>query len=197
MILQYSAGLLYEYDVASLVLLRNYFNPQPNPNTTLLHIIIVNIYRAAQEIMPSRWVSKSWNRYFYAVIKELPRALYFVFLLIIWTKKICTSFFLSRSHVISDTYILPVVGNTPYRKHHNTRTICITPLQSILVEGLHLRQYFLVRLTNQFHALLNPKNASETKATNKCRCSKQIFMMAVSRDSCRAASVTMFHPTNI
>ena len=34
-------------------------NPQPNPNTTLLRINIVNVYRAAQEIRPSRWVPKS------------------------------------------------------------------------------------------------------------------------------------------
>ena len=34
-------------------------NPQPNPNTKLLRIIIVNIYRVEQEIRPSRWVSKS------------------------------------------------------------------------------------------------------------------------------------------
>ena len=34
-------------------------NPQPNPNLTLLRIISVNMYRAAQEIKPSRWVSKS------------------------------------------------------------------------------------------------------------------------------------------
>ena len=34
---------------------------QPNPNSTLLilRIIIVNICRAAQEMRPSRWVSKS------------------------------------------------------------------------------------------------------------------------------------------
>ena len=71
---------------------------------------------------------------------------------------------MSRRHTISNTYILPA-GNTPYRKRHNTRTMCITPLQSILEEGLHSRQSFFVRLTNQFDAFVNPKNASETKAT--------------------------------
>ena len=60
-------------------------------------------------------------------------------------------------------YILPV-ENTPYRKLRNTR--CTTPLQFIL-EGLHSRQSVLVRLTNQFEAFFNPKNAPETKATNK------------------------------
>ena len=76
-------------------------------------------------------------------------------------------FFLSKSHTISTTHILPV-GNTPYRKPRNTRTICTTPLQSVLEAGLHSRQSFLVvRLTNQFDAFFNPKNASETIATNK------------------------------
>ena len=43
----------------------------------------------------------------------------------------------------------------------------VLPLQSILEAGLLLRQSFLVRLTNQFDAFVDPKNASETKATNK------------------------------
>ena len=110
---------------------------------------------------------------FYAVAKELPRALYVVFLLIIGIKKMYLVvyfdilFFLSGSHTISNTHILPV-GNTPYRKRHNTRTTrCITPLQSILEAGLHSRQSLLVRLTNQFDAFFIPKNASETKAANK------------------------------
>ena len=138
-------------------------NPHPNPNTTLLRvIIIVNIYRAAQEIRPSRWVSKSRNRYFYAIAKELPRAFYLCFFLIIGIKKMYNLFFLIRSHNISTTYILPV-GNTPYRKPRNTRTTCATSLQSILESGLHSRQSFSV---NQFDAF-NPKNASETKARNK------------------------------
>ena len=144
-------------------------NPKPNPDTTLLrssHIIIVNICTAVQEIRPSRWVSKSWNRHFKSVVKELPRAFLFVFLLIIWIKKMCNLFFLSKSHTISNTHISPV-GNTPYRKPHNTRTMCTIPLQSILEAGLHSRQSFLVRLTNQFDAFFNPKNAPETKATNK------------------------------
>ena len=69
----------YEYEVVALVLreINSTHNPtqtnqptQPNLNTTLLriaiavNIIIVNIYREAQEIGPSRCVSKSWNRYF-------------------------------------------------------------------------------------------------------------------------------------
>ena len=141
-------------------------NPQPNPNTTLLRIIIVNISRAAQEIRPSRWVSKSSNRYSKAVVKELPRAFYFVFLLNIGIKKIQILFFLSRSHSISNTRILPA-ANAPYRKRHNTRTVCITPLQSISEEGLRSRQSFLVRLSNHFDAFFDPKKAPETKATNK------------------------------
>ena len=82
-------------------------------------------------------------------------------------------FFLSRSHTISTRYILPV-GNTLYRKPHNTRTICITPLQSTSEAGLHSRQSFLVRLLHQFDAFFNPKKASDTartKATNK----QQVF----------------------
>ena len=58
------------------------------------------------------------------------------------------------------------VGNTPYRKPHNTPAVCTTPLQSILEAGLHSRQYFWVGLINQFDAF-NPKNALETKAANK------------------------------
>ena len=45
--------------------------------------------------------------------------------------------------------------------------VCFTPLQSILEEGLHSRQSFLVRLTNQFDAFFNPRNATETKAASK------------------------------
>ena len=141
-------------------------NPQPNPNTTLWRIIIVDTYRAAQEIRPSRWVSKSWNPYFLAFVKELPRAFRFVFLLIVWIKKcaICSIWAEAILFLPHTWYILPV-GNTPYRKPHNARTICTTPLQSILEAGIHSRQSFLVRLTNHFDAFVNPKNASETKAT--------------------------------
>ena len=81
-------------------------------------------------------------------------------------KKSHVLFSLSRSHAISNTYILSA-GNTPYRKPHNTRTICNTPLQSISEADLYSRRSFLVRLTNQFDAFFNPKNVSETKATNK------------------------------
>ena len=79
-------------------------------------------------------------------------------------------FFLSTSKTISNPSISPV-GNTPYQKPHNTRIICTMPLQSIVEVGSHSRQYFLVRLTNQFDAFFNPKNALETKASNK----KQMF----------------------
>ena len=71
-------------------------NPQPNPNTTQLRIIIVNIYRVAQELWPTRWVSKSWNRYFEAVVEELPREFYFVFLLIIGTTYIDYIYFFEQ-----------------------------------------------------------------------------------------------------
>ena len=79
-------------------------------------------------------------------------------------KKMYNLFFLSRCHIISTTSFLPV-GNTPYRKPQNTRTICTTPLQSILEAGLRSWQSFLVRLTSQFDAFFIQKNASETKAT--------------------------------
>ena len=88
-------------------------NPQPNPNTTLLRIIIVNICRAAQEIRPSRWVSiRGIGTFHQLVVKELPRALYFIFADYL-NLKMYNLFFLNRSHTISSTYILPV-GNTPY-----------------------------------------------------------------------------------
>ena len=93
-------------------------NPQPNPNTTLLRIIIVNIYRATQEVRSSRWVLKTWNRFFKAV-KKLPRAFYFVFLLIIWIKNILRIlFFLSRCHTLSNTYLVHFTG----RKHALPKT---------------------------------------------------------------------------
>ena len=54
-------------------------------------------------------------------------------------------FFLSRSYTISSIciyiYILEV-GNTPYGKRHASRTISVTPLQSIFEESLHSRQSF-------------------------------------------------------
>ena len=138
-------------------------NPQPNPNATLLRVIIVNIYRAAQDIW---WVSKSWNRHFKAVVEELPRSFYFVFLLIVWIKKTIFCSFWAEAMLFL-THIYFPVGNTPYRNPHNTRVVCTTPLQSILEAGFHSRQSFLVRLTNQFDAFFNSKNAPETKATNK------------------------------
>ena len=101
---------------------------------------------------------------------------------------------MSRSHTISNTYILPV-GNTPYRKRHNTRTICITPLQSILEESLHSRQSFLVKLTDQFNAFFNPKTPQRRTLKINNKCSKQILTIAVSRNSCPVAPVTMFYPT--
>ena len=45
--------------------------------------------------------------------------------------------------MLFQTYTSPA-GNMPYRKRHNTRTICITPLQSILEYGSHSRQTFFV-----------------------------------------------------
>ena len=59
------------------------------------------------------------------------------------------------------------VGSTSNRKPHNTQTIRTKPLQYMFEEGLHSRQSFMVRLTNQFDAFFDPKNASETKSTNK------------------------------
>ena len=106
---------------------------------------------------------------------------------IIWyyIELICVPLFLlSRSQTISNTYILPV-GNTPYRKRRNTRTICITPpLQSILEEGLHSRQSFWVRLTNQFDASTQ-KTPQETKATtNKFQTFKANINWSTQQDCC-------------
>ena len=64
--------------------------------------------------------------------------------------------FLSRSHTISNTYILRV-ASTPYRQPHNTPTICTMPLQSILEAGLHSRQSFLARLTYLIRRFLQPE----------------------------------------
>ena len=105
-------------------------------------------------------------------------------------KNLCFVLFEQKPSYSYHIYI--PVGNTPYRKRHVTRTISTTPQQSIVEEGLHSPQSFLVRLTNQFGAFFNPKNASETKATNN-NCSKQMLIIVVSRNSCPVASVTMFH----
>ena len=140
-------------------------NPQADLNTTLLSVIfIVNIRWAAQEVRLSRWVSKSWSRYF-MLLRSYP-AHYILCFCWLFEFEIFVLCLLSRSHTISNTYILPV-GNTLYRKRHITRTICVMLLQSILEAGLHSRPSFWVRLTNQFDAFFNPKNASHTNATNE------------------------------
>ena len=112
-------------------------------------------FRAAQKIRPSRWASKSWNR---AIFKQLLRSypgLFCVFLLMIG---ISLFFFEQKPYYF---YHIHFTGrNTPYRKTHNTRTMCTTPLQSILEAGLYWRQSLSVRLTYQFGAFFNPKNAS-------------------------------------
>ena len=103
-------------------------------------------------------------------------------------------FFVSRSHNISNTHILPV-GKTPYRKPCNTRTICTTHLQSISEPGLHSRHSFLVKLPNQRDAFFNPKTPERRKLEIYNKGSKQIIMIVLSRNSCPADSVTMFHLT--
>ena len=97
-----------------------------------------------ESLVGSPLVQIVWQR-----LQELRRAFFFSVLLINGITFFDVLIFLSRSHYsISNTCIL-LVGNTHYRKPHNTRTICTMPLQSILEEGLHSRQSFLVRLTNQ------------------------------------------------
>ena len=95
-------------------------NPQADLHTTLLRVIsIVNIHWAAQEVRLSRWVSKSWNRYF-MLLRSYPGH-YILCFCSLFELKIFVLCLLSRSHTISNTYILPV-GNTLYRKRHITRT---------------------------------------------------------------------------
>ena len=114
--------------------------------------------------------------------------MYFLFLLIIGIKNLYFVPFEQKPYY-SNTYILPA-GNTPYRKRQETRTIYITPLESILDEGLHSRQYCLVRLNNQFNAFFNPKNASETKASTKnIKCSTQILLELLSGNAVRTGMV--------
>ena len=136
-------------------------------NICLEHVLLLlltwYICRAANSLRPSRWVARWWDLYFQAVVKELPRAFYLVFLPIIWNKKICILFFRAEA-ILFLTHIFLPVGNTPYRKSHNSWTISITPLQSMSEEGLHSQQHFLVWLTNQFDAFFNPRNALETNA---------------------------------
>ena len=60
----------------------------------------------------------------------------------------------SAEAILFLVYIL-AVGNTPYGKRHLTE------------EKLTFTAIFLVPLTDHFDAFFNPKNASETNATNK------------------------------
>ena len=58
---------------------------------------------ATQE--PSRWVSKSWNRFFEAVVKQLPRAFYFYVFADYWNfKNLCFVLFEQKPY-FSNTYI--------------------------------------------------------------------------------------------
>ena len=102
------------------------------------------------------------------IFKQLLRSypghfFFFVFLPIIWIKKSVFCSLEQKPYDFSHIFFLPV-GNTPYRKSHNSWTISITPLQSMSEEGLHSQQHFLVWLTNQFDAFFNPRNALETNA---------------------------------
>ena len=67
-----------------------------------------------------------------SALKEPRRPFFFCLLLL---------FFSSRSYTISSVYML-AVGNTPYGKRHTSRTMSVTPLQSILEESFHSRQSF-------------------------------------------------------
>ena len=86
---------------------------------------------------------------------------------------------MSRSYTISDIslyryrylhisiYIVGV-GRTPYGRRRTSRTKLENPLQSTFRRKLKptFTAICLVLLTNQFDAFFNPKNASETSATN-------------------------------
>ena len=70
-------------------------------------------------------------------------------------------------------------------------------LRSILEEGLQSRQSVVVRLTNKFDASLRTpqRRKLQIKFINN-KCSQQILIIIViRRNSCPAASVTMFRPT--
>ena len=70
------------------------------------------------------------------------------------------------------------VGNTRYGKRHTSRTVSSTPLQSILEESLHLRQYFFnsthssTRKTPQrrtLHITLRQlEKRTSSRATDRC-----------------------------
>ena len=99
------------------------------------------------------------------ILKQLLRSYpWHLILCFCWLLEIKILYLFWAEAILFPTYVLPA-GHTPYWKRHNTRAMCITPLQPILEEGLHSRQSFLVRVTNQFDAFVNPKNASEKKAT--------------------------------
>ena len=70
-------------------------------------------------------------------------------------------------------------------------------LYASAVYQAYSRQSFLVRLTNQFDAFFNPKAPQRRNLQINNKCSKQMLITVVSRNSCPAASVTMFHRTYI
>ena len=72
-------------------------NPQPNPNTTLLRIIIVNIY-IWQHKSPLGGSRSRGIGFLKPLLSSYPGHFIFMFLLIIGISKIYVLFFLSRSH---------------------------------------------------------------------------------------------------
>ena len=98
------------------------------------------------------------------IVKEPLQTFSLMFLLIIWIKKSIVSFLLIRKVILFLVYIL-AVGNTHYGKRPTSRYICYDSAV-YHKRKLTFTAIFLVLLTDQFDAIFNPKNASETNDIN-------------------------------
>ena len=70
-----------------------------------------------------------------------------------------------------------------------------TSIYSLSLNKAGIHENKLLGLTNLFDAFFNTKSAGETKATMNNKCSKQMLILVVNRNSCPPAPVTMFRPT--
>ena len=99
------------------------------------------------------------------------------------------------------------VGNTRYGKRHTSRTVSSTPLQSILEESLHLRQYFFnsthssTRKTPQRRTLQNNTPPTcKTYEFSRHRCLTSNFGDNVNQshsDRCHPLTAVKHEPSNV
>ena len=101
-----------------------------------------------------------WEAILKRALKEPRRAFLSFFFLVDCLNEITYFFFLSKSYTISSIYIL-AAGNAPCGKPHTSRTISVTPLQSILEESLYLGQSFW------YYWQINSTHSSTRKAPQR------------------------------